>query len=47
MWGNKKAVPKVSSFDILSNNIFYKLYISETNIFTDSHESVENMTSPL
>jgi len=28
-----RAIPKVSSLDILDSNIFYNLYISETYIF--------------
>jgi len=27
-----KAIPKVSGLDVLDNNIFYNLYISETDI---------------
>jgi len=27
------AIPKVSGLDVLDNNIFYNLYISETYIF--------------
>jgi len=28
-----RAIPKVSGLDILDNNIFHNLYISETHIF--------------
>jgi len=38
-----RATPKVSGLDILDNNIFQNLYISETYIFTDSYESAVNM----
>jgi len=39
-----RVIPKVSGLNILDNNIFHNLYISET-CFTDSYKSVADMTS--
>jgi len=39
-----RVIPKVSGLDILDNNIFHNLYISETS-FTDSYESAADRTS--
>jgi len=40
-----RVIPKVSGLNILDNDIFHNLYISEMYILYELNESVADMTS--